>query len=127
MGSAKNYRELNQLILLKEAELLSTNRIMKIRIEETKKSLTPINLIQTIISKLVSTPDLKTELIKTGIGLVTNYIQKKIGKKRKAQKEADRGDESTQKIIDIIIEKKSGEIKEALKHLLKTESKKQTG
>jgi hypothetical protein len=125
MGSARNYKELKQLILIKEAELLSSANIIKIRIGETKNSLTSVNLIQMIFSKIVSSGDLKTEIIKTGIGFITKFIQKKI-KKRRIKSKSDRKDENIQKIIDNIIEKKSDEIKDAMKLLLKTESKTQT-
>lgn len=67
---------LNQLIVIKEAEQLQQGTALKEHFRETYESLKPINILKSTFKKASSSPNLKSQLTNTAIGMTTGFLAK---------------------------------------------------
>ena len=67
-------------LAIQELELQQANELilLKEQFNKTSESLKPINLIKSTFKNAVSSPDLKTDVFNTVIGLVTGVVAKKL-------------------------------------------------
>ena len=67
-------------LAIQELELQQANELilLKEQFNKTSESLKPINLIKSTFKNAVSSPDLKTDVFNTVIGLATGVVAKKL-------------------------------------------------
>lgn len=65
------------IVLLKVKRLVQEEELKEI-IHETAESLKPMNLLKSSYSSIVHTPDLKSTILKSILGLTAGFISKKI-------------------------------------------------
>lgn len=78
MKHSDSVTALQQLILTKEAELELEGRLLKICLHTTYEKLKPINLIKSSIKEAIASPNLKSNIVNTVLGLATGFIAKKL-------------------------------------------------
>jgi len=69
--------ELKDAILLLEKKKADQSLLLKKEFNTAFESLKPINLIKNTFSELMASPDLKGNIINTGIGMAVGYLSKK--------------------------------------------------
>jgi ribosomal protein L29 len=69
---------LKQLIVLKEAEHELEGALLKLRFQEAYENIKPINIIKNAIKKVITSPDLKNNLVNSAIGLSSGFVAKKV-------------------------------------------------
>lgn len=69
---------LKELIRLKEAEQKREEELLKEHFHVTAERLQPINLLRSTALQLSASPKIKAELTGAVVGIVSNYILKKI-------------------------------------------------
>ena len=70
--------ELRETILLLEIKLENERQLLKSQFEITYENLRPVNLIKSAFSELVTTPDLKGNILNAVISLAVGYLSKKV-------------------------------------------------
>ncbi len=78
MQTKDPYILLNELILAKEAERKQEGIALKEYFKETYESLKPINILKSTLKKAVSSPDLKSKVADTAIGITVGFLTKKL-------------------------------------------------
>ena len=71
-------QELKQLIRTKESEIELEGRLLKIHFQRAYESLKPLNIIKSTIKQVISSPEVKTNVVDTVIGFASGFIAKKI-------------------------------------------------
>lgn len=69
---------LDQLILIKQEERDNQGRVLKQEFRVAYENLKPINILKNTFKQATSSPDLKTQIVDTAIGLTTGFIAKKL-------------------------------------------------
>ena len=69
---------LNEMIDLLQSKQAGELALLKEQFYCTYESLKPINLIKNTIHELTESPDIKTNLLNSAIGLTTGFLSKKI-------------------------------------------------
>lgn len=70
--------ELKEAILLLEVKQAYEGRLLKEEFKTTYQNLRPVNLIKNKFNELVSSPNLKENLLDTAISLAVGYLSKKV-------------------------------------------------
>ncbi len=78
MGKITSLTELKESILLLEIKQTCDGILLKEQIHTTYQSLKPVNIIQGAFNKVISSPDLKKNIVSAAIGLTTGFVAKKI-------------------------------------------------
>jgi hypothetical protein len=69
---------LEEMILLKEAELELEGRLLKIHFQQAYESLKPLNIIKSTFIKVISQPSFKTSIVDNLVGYASGFAAKKI-------------------------------------------------
>lgn len=69
---------LEQLILIKQEECDKQGKELKEHFRNAYESLKPINMLKNTFKQAVSSPDVKTQIADTAIGLTTGFLAKKL-------------------------------------------------
>ena len=72
----KNHRDLQMAINDAKRSVQSRESVIKEKLAELKVGLQPQNLIKNIVSSISKTPDIKTLLLKSAIGVAIGYFAK---------------------------------------------------
>ena len=78
MKNSTEVDELRSKIALLKQQQETDLILLKEQFNETIESLKPINLLKNTFKDVVSSPDLKTTIVKNAIGLATGYLSKKV-------------------------------------------------
>ena len=70
--------ELKKMIVAKQIQYEIEGNLHKENIRSASSSFTPLNIIKSTIKDLVSSPDLKNNLVNTAVGLTTGFVAKKV-------------------------------------------------
>src|SRR3972149_5128067 len=69
---------LRQLILVKESEYRDEGILLKNNFHQVFERLKPVNIIKNTFKELISSPDLKTNLVDAAIGFTTGVVTRKV-------------------------------------------------
>ncbi len=78
MAKLNNTETLKEAIVLLKVKRLVQEEELKEIIHETAESLKPMNLLKSSFSSIIHTPDLKSTILKSILGLAVGFISKKI-------------------------------------------------
>ncbi len=78
MNKITNTTQLNQAIVLLEAQQTLDGFLLKEQFKMTYESLRPINLVKSTLKELASAPDFKNDLLNTTLSLAVGYLSKKL-------------------------------------------------
>ncbi|WP_395043985.1 hypothetical protein [Flavobacterium sp.] len=73
---------LNKITLLREKQKIDLQSL-KEQTYETYQSIKPVNIIKNSLREVVSSSEIKTDLLKTIVNFATNYVSKKIFPEKK--------------------------------------------
>jgi len=78
MRNSTSYSGLQDSIQLLEEEQIIRRQLLKEQLSISYESLKPLNLLQTVIRDLSSSPDLGNDVLGSALGLASGYLSKKI-------------------------------------------------
>ena len=70
--------ELKESILLLEIKQANETRLLKEEVKTIFENLSPVNIVKNTLKELACVPDLKGNLVNTGLGFAVGYVSKKI-------------------------------------------------
>jgi hypothetical protein len=78
MNEITSTTKLREAILLLEIKQANEKCLLKEQFKTIQESLKPVNLIKNALNELVTAPDLKGNLLITGLSLAAGYLSKKV-------------------------------------------------
>ncbi|MGQ0826780.1 MAG: hypothetical protein ACT4ON_00140 [Bacteroidota bacterium] len=78
MQKITSVTELKDAILLLEKQKADQSLLLKQELSIAFESLKPVNLIKNTFNELMASPDLRGNIIDTGLGMAAGYISKKV-------------------------------------------------
>ncbi|WP_291133034.1 hypothetical protein [Flavobacterium sp. UBA7682] len=78
MKTNNETEELNQMILVAQAQNETDLRLLQEQFELTYESLKPANIIKNVFHNMTNTPDIKDNMVSSAIGLTSGIMGKKL-------------------------------------------------